>query len=86
MERSHWLFVEGTRAMLTSWLAYKNTSSLEHSIRPAGDMNVCVSTFMTVNLIVVETPASWWRSRKSRRSQVIYNHDYLYKPLWRSIW
>ncbi len=33
METSHRLFVEGTRAMLTSGLAYKNTSSLQHSIR-----------------------------------------------------
>ena len=32
MELSHLLLVEGTREMLTSWLAYKNTSSLEHSI------------------------------------------------------
>ena len=29
MQQSHWLLVEWTRAMLTSWLAYKKTSSLQ---------------------------------------------------------
>lgn len=32
MEKSHGLFVDGTRVMLTSRLAYENTSSLQHSI------------------------------------------------------
>ncbi len=32
MEKSRWLFVEGTRPMLTSGFAYKNTSFLSHSM------------------------------------------------------
>lgn len=31
MEKPNWLFVEGTRVMLTSQVASKNTSSLQHS-------------------------------------------------------
>lgn len=32
MEKSYWLFVYGTRVMLTYWLAYKIASSLNNSI------------------------------------------------------
>ncbi len=32
MEKSYWVFVEGTWAMQTTALAYKNMSSLQHSI------------------------------------------------------
>jgi len=34
MEKSHCFFVEGTHAQLTSGSAYKNASSLHHSIEP----------------------------------------------------
>lgn len=33
MAKSQWLFVEGTRGMITSGSPYKNTSSLQQSIR-----------------------------------------------------
>ncbi len=33
-KKTYWLFVEGTRVMLTSGLAYKHTSSLPHSNDP----------------------------------------------------
>lgn len=32
IEKSHWLLVKETRVMLTSGLAHKNMSSLQHSI------------------------------------------------------
>lgn len=32
MEKSYWIFVEGSRVMLNSGLAYKNTLSMMHSI------------------------------------------------------
>ncbi len=32
MEKSYWVFVEGTWVMQTTALAYKNMSSLQHSI------------------------------------------------------
>ncbi len=32
MEKSYWVFTERTRVILTSMLAYKNTSSLQCSI------------------------------------------------------
>lgn len=42
MEKSYWVFVEGTRVMLTSGMAYKNWSSLQNSVHADFILNLLI--------------------------------------------
>ncbi len=49
MKKSYWVFVEGTRVMWTSGLAYKNTCSLQHTFNAVDHSLTCWSWW-----------ARWW--------------------------
>ena len=51
MEKSHGLFLEGTRVMLTYGLAYRNMSSLQRSITAAE--TVCIIVVVVVVVVAV---------------------------------
>ena len=73
-EKFHWLFVEGTRAMLTSWWAYGNISSLQHLTTTADSQARSSVVFVLHCHIIKEWDLAF-------RDEQVHHYVYLFNQL-----